>query len=151
MYETNLRHEPNTSAGHAGAYLSCHVLTSFCVCCTKTEPSTEALLKGFASALLCVCRCGFFSPFLLCQSGPRRLNDPRDEVRCDLNLIRRSALGQVALYNMLPDKVKASKQVKEFQRGLQVMMKQRLESGCLDWKDTFSPRVALWKHPLKAC
>ena len=64
-------------------------------------------------------------------------------------LLRRSALGLVSVYNLLPEKVVAQKEVKHFQRELANLLKERAVEGCEDWQQTFSPRVPLWKHPLQ--
>ena len=64
-------------------------------------------------------------------------------------MVTRSALGLVAVYNLLPQNLKAVTQVKEFQQGLQMILKQRLEEGCTDLQATFCPRGPLAKHALK--
>ena len=64
-------------------------------------------------------------------------------------LLRRSALGLVSVYNLLPEELVCEKEVKSFQSKLQEVLKQRAAAGCEDWKETFSPRVPLWKHPLR--
>ena len=69
--------------------------------------------------------------------------------RTHLNVIRRSALGLVAVYNLLPPEVVKLKDVKGFQRALQDLVKKRAEQNCEDWELTLSPRVPLWNHPLK--
>ena len=69
--------------------------------------------------------------------------------RTHLNVIRRSALGLVAVYNLLPPEVVKLKDVKGFQRALQDLVKKRTEQNCEDWELTLSPRVPLWNHPLK--
>ena len=66
-------------------------------------------------------------------------------------LVTRSALGLAAIYNMLPATLKATRRVKEFQRRLQLHMKERLEDGREDWANTYSPRIALKSHPLRGC
>jgi hypothetical protein len=81
--------------------------------------------------------------------GSRKLEDPR----CTIGgqLIARSALGLIAVYNLLPQNLKEITQVESFQTGLQMLLKQRLEGGCADWKDTLSPRIPLSRHPLEVC
>ena len=66
-----------------------------------------------------------------------------------LNAIRRSALGLVAVYNLLPPNVVKRTDVKEFQKKLQDLVKERAAANCEDWAETFSPRVPLYGHPLK--
>jgi hypothetical protein len=75
-----------------------------------------------------------------------RLKDPRAAIKSPL--VVRSALGLAALYNMLPDCWRKIRSVKDFQRRLQELVKQRLTEGCLDWEETFSPRVPLTRHAL---
>ena len=77
----------------------------------------------------------------------RQLVDPRTTTH--LNCIRRSALGLVAVYNLLPLEVVRQESVKDFQSKLQELLKDRAGAGCDDWPLTFSPRVPLLRHPLK--
>ena len=58
-------------------------------------------------------------------------------------LIRRSILGLVTVYNQIPMSVRLEQKVRLFQTALQDLLKRRCQSGCADWKDTFSPRVPL--------
>ena len=81
------------------------------------------------------------------QRHGRQLEDPRNSTH--LNCVRRSALGLVAVYNLLPAAVVANETVKEFQTGLQELLKERAQEGCEDWIQTFSPRIPLYRHPLK--
>ena len=77
----------------------------------------------------------------------KQLEDPR--VGRYSELVRRSALGLVAVYNLLPEEVVLETIVKGFQTQLQGLVKKRAEAGCENWGDTLSPRVPLWRHPLK--
>jgi hypothetical protein len=77
----------------------------------------------------------------------RKLKDPRTAIKDPL--IKRSALGLAAIYNMLPDRCRAMNSVRHFQHELQRILRERLEDGCEDWACTLSPRVPLNKHPLK--
>ena len=63
--------------------------------------------------------------------------------------IARSALGLTSIYNMLPPDVVARSSVKEFQRGLQDMVKEAMTAGVGRWQWLLSPRGALWNHPLR--
>ena len=65
-----------------------------------------------------------------------------------LEILRRSALGLVAVYNFLPAEIVAAVTVKDFQRQLQDLLCFRATRKEPDWKVTFSPRVPMWKHPL---
>ena len=75
-----------------------------------------------------------------------KIVDPR--LTCKGELAKRSALGLVAVYNLLSMDIKSCTDVKSFQAKLQAVLKERAEEGCTDWANTFSPRTALWKHPL---
>ena len=77
----------------------------------------------------------------------RRLKDPRRVMNDPL--VKRSALGLAAIYNMLPGSCREKSSVKDFQRELQKIMRERLADGCEDWACTFCPRVPLGRHPLK--
>ena len=77
----------------------------------------------------------------------KQLQDFRE--RSHLNVVRRSALGLVAVYNLLPAQVVHSTTVKDFQVQLQELVKQRAAGGCEDWELSLSPRVPLYRHPLR--
>ena len=66
-----------------------------------------------------------------------------------LEIERRSAVGLIFVYNRLPADIVAQVTVKAFQRGLQQLLKERILSGCDDWRRTFSPRVPAYCHPLR--
>ena len=72
-----------------------------------------------------------------------RLEDPRKTIGGEM--VKRSALGLVAIYNLLPDDMKKAADVKNFQRELQSLMKSRAETGCEDWELLLSPRRPLEK------
>jgi len=63
-------------------------------------------------------------------------------------IVRRSALGLAAIYNLLPLAFVSSKTVPDFQRKLQEFVKARACAGCADWKETLSPRLSLEGHPV---
>ena len=81
------------------------------------------------------------------KNHSRQLEDPRKGAFPEL--LRRSALGLIAVYNLLPESIVAEDTVKEFQKKLQELLKARAEAGCEDWADTLSPRVPLWRHSLR--
>ena len=64
-------------------------------------------------------------------------------------LLRRSALGLVAVYNRPPEKTVAENSVKEFQKKLVCLVKERAQANCGDWEQTLSPRVPWWRHALR--
>ena len=76
----------------------------------------------------------------------RLMHDPRSY--CSAPLIKWSALGLVAVYNMLPPKIVASKTIKTFQHDLQEMICKLAQAGYPQWRETLSPRGALETHPL---
>ena len=77
----------------------------------------------------------------------RQLVDIRN--RHFLEMERRSALGLIWVYNRVPGEIIRYDTVKEFQKSLQQLLKERLVAGCADWKETFSPRVLAYAHPLR--
>ena len=81
------------------------------------------------------------------QRHGRQLVDPRG--RTHLNCVRRSALGLVAVCNLLPAHAVRAETVKEFQTQLQDLFKARAREGCEDWPETFGPRTPLYRHPLR--
>jgi hypothetical protein len=81
------------------------------------------------------------------QRHNRHLSDPLAGGRKSLPKI--SALGLVAVYNMLPPAVVAPTSVSAFQKILQGLVTARATAGCGNWKETLSPRLALHRHSLK--
>ena len=78
-----------------------------------------------------------YSDFLLPGSSPAQY-------------IQNSAHGLVRIYNLLPACiVEASACVPSFQRALQALVQERANSNYCDWKRTLSPRVPLYRHPLR--
>ena len=74
------------------------------------------------------------------------LHDPRSDSSSPL--IKRSALGLVAIYNMLPPSCRAAKSVPAFQKSLQEVVTKYAASGNPQWSNIFSPRLSLTSHPL---
>ena len=77
-----------------------------------------------------------------------RLVDPRSTIGGEM--VKRSALGLVAIYNMILGRCKKTCQAKDFQQGLQTLVKERAKDGCDDWAGVCSPRIFLQRHPLQA-
>ena len=77
--------------------------------------------------------------------GPKLL-DPRQASRSPL--IKRSALGLVAVYNLLLHKVVSAKSVSVFQKGLQEVVTSFATAGHPQWSEVLSPRLPLASHPL---
>ena len=76
--------------------------------------------------------------------GYRRLCDPRESNKDPI--IKRSILGSIAIYNLLPEGIRRRSSVKEFQANLQNLLKRRAADGNEDWQCILSPRQCL-----KAC
>ena len=76
----------------------------------------------------------------------KQLRDPRDSAHLDI--LARSGLGLVRVYNILPQEVVDTSSVQRFQSVLQRLPLTRAREGCHNWPDTFSPRVPLLGHPL---
>ena len=67
------------------------------------------------------------------------------------NYIQNSMFGLIAIYNLLPAQiVEASPCVPSFQKALQELVMFRANAGYNDWENTLSPRVSLYKHPLRS-
>ena len=77
----------------------------------------------------------------------RQLVDIRNEHFLEIE--RRSALGLTWVYHRLPAEIVRHESVKEFQKSMQLLMKDRLTGGCTEWKPVFSPRVAAYCNPLR--
>ena len=75
------------------------------------------------------------------------LHDPCTGSRSPL--IKRSELGLVAIYNLLPHSFRAMRSVPAFQKSLQDMVTQYATSGHPQWSEVFSPRIPLTSHPLR--
>ena len=75
------------------------------------------------------------------------LEDPVDGNH--LNVFRNSVFGLIRVYNLLNEEIVEAKSVSCFQSRLQNMLFTRAAVGCGDWTRTFSPRVAVWEHPLR--
>ena len=67
----------------------------------------------------------------------------------DLCIARRSALGSIRVYNMLPADVVVHSTLKDCQRALSSLVKDRVVAGDSRWRVLLSPRHTLFKfHPL---
>ena len=65
----------------------------------------------------------------------RFLHDPRRD--CSAPLIKRSALGLVAVYNLLPPNILAATTVKQFQHDVQDMICKLAKAEYPQWKEFF--------------
>ena len=88
----------------------------------------------------------FQEHFLIASQMWRKVVDPRASLKHPI--IKRSVLGLVAIYNMLPASCVTLNSVQQFQRALQKIVMDRATTGCGDWKDTLNPRIPIAKHPL---
>ena len=66
-----------------------------------------------------------------------------------LEIARRSALGLVAVYNLLSEELIVSSHVQLFQAKLQNLTKRQLHIDNSEWRQLFSPRVPMYCHPLR--
>ena len=97
------------------------------------------------------------------QRAPEPLTPPRTRLACNrhrLQLIshctgqhkdflKRSVLGAIDVYNLLPPRiVEAASDVPKFQGMLQSLVKERALAGCSDWALSLSPRIPVHAHPL---
>ena len=80
------------------------------------------------------------------RSGTRSVRDPRRQSRAPL--VRRSAFGLIAIYNMLPHSSRVTRSVSAFQKSLQEVVTKYAAAGHPQWSDVFSPRLPLTSHPL---
>ena len=74
------------------------------------------------------------------------LHDPRNDSSAPIT--RRSALGLVAVYIMLPPNVLVSKSVFAFQRSLQEFVVKFALLWYPQWAEVLSPRIPLVSHPI---
>ena len=65
-----------------------------------------------------------------------------------MQILSRSALELVDVYNLLPAQVVCQKSVASMQHELQALLKFRVRNGDSYWLHTFSPRVPLYEHPV---
>ena len=63
---------------------------------------------------------------------------------------RRSVLGLVSVYNLLPDSVVAARTVHDVQSLLQALLRDYAGSYTV-WSDLFSCRIPFANHPLRRC
>ena len=88
-----------------------------------------------------------FRAFFKKNPCSKDLHDPRKDFNAPIT--KRSALGLVAVYNMLPPGVLVAKSVSAFQRGLQECVVKFALSGYPQWAEVFSPRIPLVSHPIR--
>ena len=81
------------------------------------------------------------------QRHRRQLVDPRSGNHSEL--LCRSALGLIAVYNMLPSRVVDVASVSEFQSALQSIVRDAACRQCDNWEAILSPRHAIYCHPLR--
>ena len=64
----------------------------------------------------------------------------------DLDVMRRSALGMIRVYNLLPEEAVAKCDLKSFQRTLTQLVRDRVVAGDTRWKELLSCRHRLLQH-----
>ena len=77
----------------------------------------------------------------------KQLHNPRGPAFSEQ--LRRSVLGLVAVYKLLPQEAVATESVSQFQGYLQSMLKDCAVNNVDGWQNLFSPRVALYMHLLR--
>ena len=89
---------------------------------------------------------------LVVQSPPRLLERLVGALWCgDVRLlVEKEKTKNIAIYNMLLQTVVDEETVCGFQRCLQEMAKQEVAAGNDAWSNLLSPRIALYRHPLRA-
>ena len=89
--------------------------------------------------------------FRLAQLPPQRITTRTSAARhdkqlvdiagsCHLDVVKRSALGLVKVYNLLPQDIVDKRTVKDFQRGLTDMARKLCQADNVFWSTRFSPR-----------
>ena len=69
----------------------------------------------------------------------------------DLDIMRRSALGMIRVYNLLPQAVVSERTIKDFQHELTEFIRSRVVARDGRWKAVLSPRWPLFNlHPLRS-
>ncbi len=76
----------------------------------------------------------------------RHLEDPREGRY--LEVLRRSALGLIGVYNLLPPDVVDAASVQSFQRLLQALVQRAEWTSVPNWHRVLSPRLEMASHPL---
>ncbi len=67
----------------------------------------------------------------------------------NLEIMRRSALGMIRVYNLLPPHVVSEHNLKDFQRSLTDLVRDRVVAGDSRWRVLLSPRCPIFQyHPL---
>ena len=66
-----------------------------------------------------------------------------------LEIVKRSALGLIAVYKLLPQKIVDEDAVCNFQKMLQELAKSQINAGNERWREMFSHRIAIFQHPLR--
>ena len=65
-----------------------------------------------------------------------------------VDVMKHSVLGLIDIYNLLPQAVVDKKDVHEFQRGLQELLREEAKLGIEKWQFLFSPRNEVWNNKL---
>ena len=87
-----------------------------------------------------------FRVFFKLEDQSMALQDPRKTTKSPL--IKRSMFGLIAIYNMLPARIRSAESVPVFQKGLQDFMITFAAAGFPQWSEVLSPRLPLSTHPL---
>ena len=87
-----------------------------------------------------------FREFFKLEDQSMALQDPRRTSKSPL--MKRSILGLIAIYNLLPARIRAAESVPIFQKGLQDFIITFAAAGFPQWSEVLSPRLPLSTHPL---
>ena len=66
-----------------------------------------------------------------------------------LEIFRNSIFGLIRVYNLLDASIVEATSVSIFQARCQQLLLSRALAGCDDWETTFSPRIPMYRHPLR--
>ena len=66
-----------------------------------------------------------------------------------LDIMSKSVLGLVDIYNLVPQFIVNATTVSEFQKRLQILTMELAETGTPGWQDLYSPRNTIWNHKLR--
>ena len=66
-----------------------------------------------------------------------------------MEIVGNSLLGLIDVYNLLSPQIVAMETVKQFQGQLQIQLIEAAKRNDPNWRDLFSPRLAIFAHPLR--
>ena len=66
-----------------------------------------------------------------------------------MEIVGNSMLGLIDVYNLLPSQIVAMETVQKFQGQLQIQLIEAAKRNEPNWRDLYSPRLAIYAHPLR--